>query len=461
MCFLAAPGAVACRPRILYRGSSFSARMAFFRAFTTIGPPDHGKEASLAGWVEDVRNLGGIAFLIVRQRGGTFQVTAKKKADEALFNHASKLVRESVVAVRGTVQPNLQVRNGWELVATSLDVLSPAAAPLPLPIADKVGAEVDTRFDNRVLDLRKPERRAIFHVRSVVAAFRSYLDQQGFVEVHTPKLAGAGAEGGATLFETNYFGRKAFLSQSPQLYKQMLMSTGLDRVYELAPAFRAEPSDTVRHVTEFTSFDAEVAWIERMEDFFPFLEGAVDAAIERVRTEAKSDLELLQVEPRRPKLPLKRIPYTEGLEILRTHGKRLRDGDDLDTESEKILGQAMAKDGHELYFITEYPSGVKPFYVMPKTEEPEYSHSFDLEYKGDEMASGGQREHRYDHLVANIKAKGLNPENFEFYLKAFRYGMPPHGGWGFGLDRFVQKLLDLPNIREAILFPHDRVRLVP
>ena len=159
MCFLAAPGAVACRPRILYRGSSFSARMAFFRAFTTIGPPDHGKEASLAGWVEDVRNLGGIAFLIVRQRGGTFQVTAKKKADEALFNHASKLVRESVVAVRGTVQLNPQVRNGWELVATSLDVLSPAAAPLPLPIADKVGAEVDTRFDNRVLDLRKPERR--------------------------------------------------------------------------------------------------------------------------------------------------------------------------------------------------------------------------------------------------------------------------------------------------------------
>jgi len=436
--------------------------MAVFRAFTTIGAPDHGKEVALAGWVEDVRNLGGIAFLILRQRGGTFQATAKKKADEVLFNRASKLVRESVVAVRGTVQPNPQVRNGWELVATSLDVLSPAAAPLPLPIVDKVGAEVDTRFDNRVLDLRKPERRAIFHVRSVVAAaFRSFLDRQGFVEVHTPKLAGAGAEGGATLFETNYFGRKAFLSQSPQLYKQMLMSTGLDRVYELAPAFRAEPSDTVRHVTEFTSFDAEVAWIERMEDFFPFLEGAIESAIERVRTEAKADIELLHVEPKRPRFPLKRVPYTEGLEILRGVGRRLRDGDDLDTESEKILGQAMAKDGHELYFITEYPSGIKPFYVMPKAEEPEYSYSFDLEYKGDEMASGGQREHRYDHLVAKIKAKGLNPENFEFYLKAFRYGMPPHGGWGFGLDRFVQKLLDLPNIREAILFPHDRVRLVP
>src|SRR3989449_1746511 len=203
--------------------------MAVFRAFTTIGPPDHGKEVALAGWVEDVRNLGGIAFLILRQRGGTFQATAKKKADEALFNHASRLVRETVVAVHGTVQPNPQVRNGWELVAMSLDVLSPAAAPLPLPIVDKVGADVDTRFDNRVLDLRKPERRAIFHVRSVVAAaFRSFLDRQGFVEVHTPKLAGAGAEGGATRVGANYFRPEALLSQSPRLYKPMLGAAGID-----------------------------------------------------------------------------------------------------------------------------------------------------------------------------------------------------------------------------------------
>jgi aspartyl-tRNA synthetase len=436
--------------------------MAVFRSFSTIGPADHAKEASLAGWVEDVRNLGGIAFLILRQRSGTFQATIKKKADADLFNRASKLVRESVVAVRGTIQPNPQVRNGWELLTMSVDVLSPAAAPLPLPIADKVGAEVDTRFDNRVLDLRKPERRAIFHVRAAVAAaFRSYLDRQGFVEIHTPKLAGAGAEGGATLFETNYFGRRAFLSQSPQLYKQMLMSTGLDRVYEIAPAFRAEPSDTVRHVTEFTSFDGEVSWIERQEDLFSLLEGAVDAAIERVRAQCKGELALLQTEPSRPVLPLKRLPYPEALEILRGRGKRLRDGEDIDTEGEKLLGQEMGREGRDLYFITEYPTAIKPFYVMAKPDEPESSYSFDLEYKGDEMASGGQREHRYDVLLARMKEKGLNPESFEFYLKAFRYGMPPHGGWGFGLDRFVQKLLDLPNIREAILFPHDRVRLIP
>ncbi len=432
------------------------------RSFTSIGAADHGKPATLAGWVEDVRNLGGIAFLIVRQREGTFQATVKKKGNEALFDSVSKIVRESVVAVQGTVQPNAQVRNGWELLASSIDMLSAAAAPLPLPVADKVGAEMDTRFDNRFLDLRKPERRAVFRIRSLVlASLREHLAGVGFVEVQTPKLAGAGAEGGATLFETAYFSRKAYLSQSPQLYKQILMSTGLDRVMEFAPAFRAEPSDTVRHVTEFTSFDAEMSWIESQEDVFQMLEGAVAHAIERVRSDAKADLALLQADPKVPTLPLRRLPYAEALEVLRNHGKRVRDGDDIDTEGEKVVGAAMAQEGHELYFLTEYPTAIKPFYIMAKADDPETSFSFDLEYKGDEMASGGQREHRYDALVANVKAKGLDPAGFEFYLKAFRYGIPPHGGWGFGIDRFVQKLLDLPNIREAILFPRDRVRLVP
>jgi len=433
-----------------------------FRALESIAPSDHGREVSVAGWVEDVRNLGGIAFFILRQRGGTLQATFKKKADEALFQRATDVIRESVIAVRGTVQPNPQVRNGWEVLASSLDVLSSAAAPLPLPVADKVGAEMDTRLDNRVLDLRKPERRAIFRVRSIaLAAIREHLVGHSFLEVQTPKLAGAGAEGGATLFETTYFGRRAFLSQSPQLYKQMLMATGLDRVYEIAPAFRAEPSDTVRHVTEFTSFDAEVAWIESQEDFLPFLEGAVRHAIERVRAEAKAELALLGADPKVPSVPLKRLSYAEALEVLGGAGKRVRDGDDIDTEGEKILGRAMAEAGHELYFLVGYPTAIKPFYVMAEADDPEVSCSFDLEYKGDEMASGGQREHRLEPLLGRMKAQGLDPASFEFYLKAFRYGMPPHGGWGFGIDRFVQKLLDLPNIREAILFPRDRARLVP
>jgi aspartyl-tRNA synthetase len=432
------------------------------RALGTIGPADFGREVAVAGWVEDVRNLGGIAFVVLRQAGGTLQLTVKKKGREDLFTKVADLARESAIVARGVVQASGEARNGWEVLAASVDVLSPAAAPLPLPVADKVGAEMDTRLDNRFLDLRKPERRAVVRVRSVVLeAIRAHLRRQGFVEVQTPKLSGAGAEGGATLFETTYFGRRAYLSQSPQLYKQILMATGLDRVYEIGPAFRAEPSDTVRHVTEFTSFDAEMAWIDGPEDFLRVLEETLAFAVEAVRTDAKGELELLGASPPAVRLPLRRLPYAEALEILRGRGKRVREGDDLDTEAEKVLGAAMAGEGHDPYFITGYPTAIKPFYIMAKDDEPEASLSFDLELRGDEMASGGQREHRHEVLLARMKSRGLDPEDFGFYLKAFRYGMPPHGGWGFGIDRFVQKILDLPNVREAILFPRDRNRLVP
>ena len=416
----------------------------------------------LGGWVEDVRNLGSIAFILVRLRDGTVQVAAKKKADESLFQELTKLTRESVVEIAGKVVENKEARHGREVQPAQLSILSPADTPLPLGVVDKVGVEFDTRLDNRTVDLRKPATRAIFEVRSLLeAGLRHELARLGFIEVHTPKLAGAGAEGGASLFQTDYFGRKAFLSQSPQLYKQMLMATGLDRVYEIAPAFRAEPSDTVRHVTEFTSFDAEMAWIEGQEDVLKVLEAVVAGSLAYVKEKGSAPLGVLGVDPRIPALPLPRLPYPEALEILRAQGKRVRDGQDIDTEGEKILGRAMADKGHEMFFLTEYPTAIKPFYVMAQAEEPDYTWSFDLEYKGDEMASGGQREHRIDALRDTMKRKGLDPAGFEFYLAAFRYGMPPHGGWGLGIDRLTQKMLDLPNIREAILFPHDRNRLVP
>jgi aspartyl-tRNA synthetase len=405
-----------------------------------------GTNVDVGGWVEDVRNLGSIAFVLVRLCDATVQVTSKKKANEPLFQQLTKLTRESVVRIAGSVVENKEARHGREVHPAALEVLAAAETPLPLGVVDKVGAEFNTRLDNRILDLRKPAIRAIFQVRSLLErAIRADLDRLGFLEVHTPKLSGAGAEGGATLFETDYFGRRAFLSQSPQLYKQMLMATGFDRVYEIAPAFRAEPSDTVRHVTEFVSFDAEVAWIEHQEDFLRILEA----------------LESLGVEPEVPALPLPRLTYSEAVRILNDSGKRVRDGDDIDTEGEKIVGRAMAEKGHDMFFLTEYPTAIKPFYVMAKPDEPEYSWSFDLEFKGDEMASGGQREHRHAVLLEKMREKGLDPAKFEFYLSPFRYGMPPHGGWGLGVDRLVQKVLDLPNVREAILFPRDRNRLVP
>lgn len=423
--------------------------------------PDRDKEAAVAGWVEDVRNLGGIAFAILRQRTGTLQVTVKPDRETA-FEILTTVPRESLVAARGRIQANPKVRNGWELLASDVVVLSEAAKPLPLGVVDRVGAETDTRFDNRALDLRKPEVRAVFTLKARIAqAFRSYLDGQGFVETHTPKLVGAGAEGGATLFRVDYFGRPAYLAQSPQLYKQVLMATGLDRVYELAPAFRAELSDTVRHLAEFLSLDGEMAFISSQEDVLRVLEGAVVHALRHVREHASKELALLGVDPAVPRTPVPRLTYDEARDRLAEEGHEVPEGEDLDTEAEKLLGRILAAEGHDLYYIVEYPSAIKPFYVMVKDEDPTSSWSFDLDYRGDEMASGGQREHRHDRLVARMEEQGLQREGFDFYLRAFRYGMPPHGGWGFGLDRFVWKVAGLGNVREAILFPRDRHRLVP
>ena len=433
-----------------------------YRSLSSLSPKDDGSTVSVAGWVEDVRNLGGIAFIILRQREGTLQLAFKKKDGADLFAQATAIARESVIAAEGRLVANSQARNGYEIFPARLEVLSPAEAPLPLGVVDKVGAELDTRLDNRFMDLRKPERRALFAIRSLILkSIREFMYEKGFVEVHTPKLAGAGAEGGASLFETNYFGKRAFLSQSPQLYKQMLMATGLDRVFEISPAFRAEPSDTVRHITEFISFDAEVAFIKHQEDFLKILEECIVSSISYVKKNGKEHLEAMGVDPKVPTLPIPRLLYVDAIGILQENGKKVREGDDIDTEGEKIIGKAMQERGHELYFIRDYPSAIKAFYVMPRDDDPEFSNSFDMEYKGDEMASGGQREHRHDKLVARMKSFGLDPANFDFYLKPFRYGMPPHGGWGFGIDRFVQKMLDLPNIREAVLFPRDRNRLIP
>ncbi|MDX1534329.1 MAG: aspartate--tRNA(Asn) ligase [Thermoplasmata archaeon] len=432
-----------------------------FRSLTDIGEAEHGAEVAVAGWLEDVRDLGGIAFLILREREGTLQLTVKPDQPEEV-RALTGLSRESVVAVRGTVQPNEKVRNGWEILPSAVEVLSEAAKPLPLGVVDKVGAEMDTRLDNRFLDLRKEEVRAVFRLKSLAgAALRTYMRREGFVETHTPKVISAGAEGGATLFRVDYFGQPAYLAQSPQLYKQILMSTGLDRVYELAPAFRAELSDTVRHIAEFLSFDAEMAFIRSQEEVLRVLEGAVVHTLATLRDEAGADLERLGVELEVPRTPVPRIPYEEARKTLAEHGVQVPDGEDLDTEAEKALGQAMAEEGHELFFVVEYPSAIKPFYIMEKDDDPEFSHSFDLDYRGDEMASGGQREHRVDRIVARMERQGLDPEDFAFYLNAFRYGMPPHGGWGFGLDRFVWKVAGLGNVREAILFPRDRSRLVP
>ena len=418
--------------------------------------------ATVKGWVQDVRALGGIAFVTLRDRFGTIQITLpKKKIDPALFEELTKLPRESVVAVTGEVKASNQTALGLEIIPSAVEVYSKAATPLPLGVVDKVNVEMDTRLNHRFMDLRKPEIRAIFELKAMmVELIEECVRENGFNQVYTPKINAAGAEGGAELFKIQYFDRPAFLAQSPQLYKQILMSTGLDRVFELGPAFRAELSNTNRHVTEFISFDGEMSWIENEEEVMAMIETIVDHVLTGLKERGKKQLEILGKEINVPARPYPILTYSECLKMVQDAGLPLKEGDDLGTEGEKIIGDKMAEKGVELYFIAEYPEEAKPFYIMEKDGTP-YSFSFDLDYKGQEISSGGQREHRYDRLVARMEKKGLNPADFEFYLEAFRYGMPPHGGWGIGIERLLVKMLDLGNIREAILFPRDPARLTP
>ena len=417
---------------------------------------------TVRGWVQDTRNMGGISFIVLRDRYGTVQLTLpKKKVDPDMFATITKLPRESVISVTGEVKASNQTELGLEIIPSSYVLESEAGVPLPMGVIDKVNVEMDTRLNNRFMDLRKPEVRAIFELKSMmVGLIEEAVRENGFIQVYTPKINAAGAEGGAELFKIQYFDRPAFLAQSPQLYKQILMSTGLDRVFELGPAFRAEQSNTNRHVTEFISFDGEMSWIENEEEVMRMIETVIDHVLTGLRERGKKQLEVLGKEITVPARPYPILTYSECLKIVQDGGLPLKEGDDLGTEGEKIVGDVMAEKGCDLYFIAEYPEEAKPFYIMEKDGTP-YSFSFDLDYKGQEISSGGQREHRYDRLVARMEKKGLNPEDFSFYLDAFRYGMPPHGGWGIGIERLLVKMLDLGNIREAILFPRDPARLTP
>ncbi|MCI4346442.1 MAG: aspartate--tRNA(Asn) ligase [Thermoplasmata archaeon] len=421
-----------------------------------------GELVRVAGHLEEYRALGGIAFALLRDRSGTLQVTFKKgTTDPALFAQAAAIPRESVVEVTGTVQRSAKSQRGVEILPASLELVSESKVPLPLGVVDHVGVELDTRLNHRVIDLRKPAVRGVFELRAaLLAGFRDAFRDREFLEVETPKLLRQGAEGGATLFPVQYFEERAYLAQSPQLYKQMLMGAGLERVFEIAPAFRAEPSDTVRHITEFTSLDAEMAYLDSAEELRGVLESIVREAVEHARGRlAPAQPELAARLPELT-LPLPRITFAE---VIRSLGRETMNVD-LGTEEEKRLGERMASEHRSpFYFITDFPVAVKrtTFYARRSETDPSLTGYFDLYHRDLELASGGPREHRVDRLRAQISEAGLSPDEFPGYLEAFEYGMPPHGGWGFGVDRFVQALAGLPNIRETRLFPRDRYRLAP
>jgi aspartyl-tRNA synthetase len=418
---------------------------------------DYGKRMSVAGWVEDVRNLGGIAFVVLRDCRGRLQLTLIKKQYPDLFTKVTVLNRESVLAATGTCQQNDKVMNGWELLPDEVRILARAQAPLPMGVVDRVNVDFDTRLDNRIIDLRRDEVRAIFAVRHVfLGSAAEYLRKHTFTEVHTPNISAASSEGGTEVFKIDYFGAGAYLVQSPQLYKQMLMASGIERVYEIAWYFRAEGHDTSRHLNESTAVDIEMAFVRDERDVMAIAEGLTDHALQSLLSECSRELDLLGVELDPPALPYVRIPYDEVVEILQCAGD-FSWGDDLGTDEENLLARHL---DDELYFITDFPLEIKPFYVMPADDE-RYARAFDLEFRGMEIASGAQRIHQYDLLLQRMRAHGMNADNFKDYLAAFRYGMPPHGGFGYGIERFLMRALNLDNIRECILFPRDRKRIRP
>ncbi len=423
-----------------------------------ITPEMHGQEVVLLGWAHEIRDLGGVVFLLVRDREGIVQVTlVKKLVDSALFKKVRELTRESVVMVKGRVKEEAKAPGGFEILPVEMEIISKAASPLPLDPTEKVPAELDTRLDSRYMDLRRPRVQAIFKLKSkLLQATREFLLNQGFIEVHTPKIVAAATEGGTALFPISYFEREAFLSQSPQLYKQILMATGFDKVFEIAPAFRAEEHNTTRHLNEFLSIDVEVAFAND-EEVMEVLERVIHYQYEQIAKHCQKELAQIEVEIEVPKLPFPRISYDQALEIVRKKGVEIKWGEDLSTEAEKATGEEISG----FYFITDFPAEIKPFYVMPHQDNPKLSHSFDLLYKGREMTSGAQRVHKYELLKQRLIEKGLDPERFEFYLNAFKYGMPPHAGWAIGVERLVSAIAGVENIREAVLFPRDRRRIIP
>ncbi len=421
-----------------------------------------GETASLAGWVHEIRDLGGIAFLILRDRTGKIQVKLEKdEMDDALVETALGVHRESVITVTGTVELEDRAPTGVEVVPESVDVVAEADPELPLDPSGKVEADLSTRLDNRTLDLRKEEVKAVFEIRAeVLRAVREQFRAVGCTEINTPKIVATGTEGGTELFPVTYFGREAFMNQSPQLFKQLMVGSGLERVFEIGPIFRAEEHNTPRHLNEATSIDFESAFVDHTEAM-DVCESVVRAAYEGVAGNCQSELETLGFEQFPvPEAEFPRLTYEETIERVNATGAvddPLVWGDDLPTEGEKALGEEIGSH----YFITDWPSEVKPFYIKDYDDDPELSTGFDLMHPSLELVSGGQREHRHDHLIEGFEQQGLEPEAFEYYTKMFRYGMPPHAGWGLGAERLVMTMLGLDNIREAVIFPRDRQRLSP
>lgn len=436
------------------------------RTYTSeITEKDDGKTVLVKGWVHETRDLSKIRFLVLRDLTGMIQITAlKDKTPKDVFDVIAKIPHESAISVEGKVKESKQAPGGREILPEKIDVIAKSEAKLPILVAEKGTAETDLskRLDYRSIDLRKPKNLAIFKIQSaLIEGMQNYLNKEGFVQVFTPCIMGVASESGAEVFKIGYFNKHAFLRQDPQLHRQLAILGGIEKLYDIGPSWRAEKSHTTKHLCEHRTCAVELAFIKDETDTMRVEEQLVVSAIKNVIEKCKNELDLLGVNLKIPKTPFPELRFPEIYDILKKHGKDIY-GEDLDSEAEKILWEYAKKEYNaDFYFFNRFPHKIKPFYVMEVDENPEWARSVDLNFKGMEMSSGGQREHRYEKLTKNIKERKMNAENVEWFTKFFKYGAPPHGGFAVGIERFTQMLLNLPNIRDATLFPRDPERTTP
>jgi nondiscriminating aspartyl-tRNA synthetase len=423
-----------------------------------VGAKDSGKSVTVAGWVYDVRNLGKVSFLLLRDMSGEIQITAlKDKLKAETFKMLNKVSKESVIAITGKVKKSDKAVGGREIIPDKFGIISVAESPLPIDVSDFSKTELPKRLDYRFLDFHTKKARAIFRIQSTISqAFREYFAKDGFIEMQPPSIISSSSEGGTDLFSVKYFEKPAFLAQSPQLYKQML-ACSMEKVFMTTTIWRAEKHNTIRHINEISQMDIETAFDDQMMTM-KRLEGVVKYIVSEILKKNKDDLDLLKVKLKIPKA--KYLSYDEAVKELKKKKVGISHGDDFSPEAEKKLDEIYPD---TVVFVHSWPAELKPFYIMPKDKDSasEYSEGFDALYKGLEISSGGQRIHLPELLIKMLRKKELNPESFKDYVDSFRYGAPPHAGWSIGLERMTMILCGLENIREATMFPRDRDRLSP
>jgi len=417
----------------------------------------NGKEVIIVGWVSSIREHSNVKFLTLNDRFGNIQVILKKNEYPASLTSEIPNIREHAsIAIRGKVRSEPKAPNGIEIIPVEFKILSLANKNSPIVIQSRKGIGIDTRLDLRAIDLRRPYLQSIFSIRyTVLNSCREFLRKEGFIEVNTPKIIATATEGGATLFPIFYYDREAFLTQSPQLYKEQL-TMAFENVFEIGPIFRAEPSRTNRHLSEATSIDIEKAYAE-YNDVMEILESMIHYVWDEVKDKNKSNLQYLKIKLPDISFPFQRYRYSDLIEKLQNVGESIEWGDDI---SQQRLRNLHDKGIKNFYFIIDWPTSIKPFYVKPKSTGTECE-SFDLMYENLELSSGSTRIHDKSELVERMKKQGLNIDAFDFHLRVFDYGMPPHAGFGLGLERLLMSICGVDNIRDVVLFPRDIDRLSP